>query len=204
MTISFPLTMPTVPGPVSLEWLMDTRIARAESTFTGLVQKQKHAAQKWYVNITLPPMSGANAAEWIGFLLSLNGPEGTFLLGDNLAKTPRGGAGGAPKINGASQVGGALITDGWDASQTGILKAGDFIQLGTRLHRIKKDADSDGSGNATLDIWPDIRSPSPADDDTIITQGCKGIFELVENFTALYKWDASKVYDIAFQAVEAL
>ena len=31
----------------------------------------------------------------------------------------------------AHQTGAALITDGWTASQTGILKAGDWLQLGS-------------------------------------------------------------------------
>lgn len=88
---------------------------------------------------------------------------------------------GTPLVNGASQNvtyassrttwTQSLITDGWTASQTGILKAGDVFTIAgvnavNRKSRVSTgqlqqfvvtaDANSDGSGNATFTISPPI------------------------------------------------
>lgn len=195
--------MPTTPAPLRVELTYLTNVAVAESVFTFQAQKQVHPGKKWLATITLPPMKRADAQVWDGFFTSLNGPEGTFYLGDPKAETPLGYAGGTPKVNGASQVGGSLVTDGWDASITGILKAGDWLQISNRLYKVKQDVNSDGSGNATIDIFPDVRSPAPADNETIITQSCVGIFQLIENTVPLFAYGPEGVYEISFQAVEA-
>ena len=99
-----------------------------------------------------------------------------------------------------------MDTKGWTASQTGILKAGDYIQLGSagtsRMYKVLNDANSDGSGDATLDIWPDLRS-SPADSASIIVASAVTQFRLVEDDAT---WDINTAlhYGIGFSGVEAL
>lgn len=93
---------------------------------------------------------------------------------------------GTPLVNGASQnvtyAAGTganqqtLVTDGWSNSVTGVLKAGDIITLAGvysvnpiskqstgRLQTfvVKADADSDGSGNASLTVSPAIITSGP-------------------------------------------
>jgi len=131
------------------------------------------------------------------------------LLGDPSAVTPRGTASsspGTPVVNGASQTGDQLIIDGATVSQTGYLKAGDYIQLGaginSRLHKVLQDADTDGSGNTTLTIFPDIRT-SPSDDETVVVTSAKGVFRLNEN---VVNWNVNEasIYGITFGAIESL
>ena len=153
--------------------------------------------------MTLPAMQRASAEAWHGFLLSLNGPWGTFTLYDPLARQPQGSAAGTPLVNGGSQTGQSLITDGWVPSTTGILKAGDYIQIGQSLYKIMKDADSDGSGNATFDIFPRLRS-SPVDNTPIITDTCRGIFRLTEATVPIIGVDELQAYEVSFNCVEAL
>lgn len=203
MTISFPLSLPTSSSPLRIELSIQSNTAVRRSAWTLASQKQRNKGQLWVANITYPPLTRAQAEELAGFIMALDGPWGTFTLGDPLGVIARGNAGGNPKVNGANQTGGSLVTDGWDASQTGILKAGDYIQIGTRLHKLKADANSDGSGNATLDIWPDLRSPAPADNDTIITQGAKGLFQLADNTNPLISAGIERVYDFSIAAIEA-
>jgi len=71
-------------------------------------------------------------------------------------KAPQGVASGTPLVNGASQSGRTLVTKGWSASVNGILKAGDFIGITgqTKVYMVTSDANSDASGNATLNIEP--------------------------------------------------
>lgn len=108
-------------------------------------------------------------------------------------------------VNGASQTGYDLITDGWLASQTGILKAGDWLQLGTgtnaRLYKVILDVDSNSSGQATLTLWPKLRT-SPADNQAIIVSSPVGKFMLATE----HEWsiDEAHIYGMSFSAMEDL
>lgn len=203
MTISYPLTLPTSVSPSSVRFTSIEAIAVSRSPFTFARQVQEHAGNSWGAQVTLPPMTRATAEEWNAFLLKLRGMKGTFFLGDPLAEAPRGVATGTPLVKGANQTGYTLATDGWTHSVTGILLAGDYIQVGQRLYKVLNDADSDSSGNATLDIWPQLRE-SPSDNATIITTATKGIFCLVTNINEIWAADKTLAYDINFDAVEAV
>ena len=105
-----------------------------------------------------------------------------------------GQRGGTPLVNGATQTGASLITDGWTAAAANRLKAGDVFTVANvfRVHPETKvstgvlqqfvvtaDAASDGSGNATLSISPSIVtsgatqnvSASPADNAALTIAG---------------------------------
>jgi len=160
----------------------------------------------WQADITLPAMKRSDAEKWIAWLVSLRGQLGTFLLGDPLGCTARGAATGTPLVNGSSQTGGSLVIDGAATSVTGWLKAGDYIQLGTgssaTLHKVLQDANSDGSGNVTLDIWPHIRT-APADNSTVTVSNTKGLFRLSSNEQS-WSINEASIYGLTFGAMEAV
>lgn len=205
MAISYPLSLPTQAGIAKVRLTANDIVGISQSPFTAAQQVYKYPGQFWEADVTLPPMKRADAEYWISFLLKLNGPFGTFLLGDPNGGTARGVATGTPLVNGGSQTGNELITDGWTNSQTGILKAGDYIQLGSgstaQLYKVLDDANSDGSGNATLTIWPSLRS-SPSDNATITVSNPKGVFRLVS--TAAWDISEASIYGLTFGAREAL
>lgn len=206
MTITFPLTPPASPGPRSFRLGKDSVVGLHQSPFDLSEQVQRHAGERWRLSVNLPAMKRPQAEEWIGFLVSLNGMEGTFLQGDPAGATPRGIASGTPLVDGAAQTGPVLDTKGWTASQTGILKRGDWLQLGSassaRLHKVLADADSDGAGLAALDIWPRLRA-SPADSDPIAVTGTVGVFRLAGN---RQDWDVDEAlfFGIGFAADEVV
>ena len=144
MAISYPLSLPSTPGIKRVTLRSLTSVAILRNPFTFQQQVQEFAGQIWGADVTLPIMERADAENWNSFLLKLNGPAGTFLLGDPAAKSPRGVATGSPKVNGASQTGKSLNTKGWTVSVTGILKAGDYVQIGQRLYKNLNDVNSDG------------------------------------------------------------
>lgn len=204
MTISYPLDHPTAPGFTRVQISGFPSVAITKSPWTHASQVQAHVGKSWRAECTLPIMERAAAEEWITFFLSLNGVQGTFLLGNPAATTPRGNAGGVPKINGAhASLSSALVTDGWVPSTAGILLKGDYIQLQNRLFKVLGDVTSDGSGNATFDIWPSLRE-AISDNETIITQACKGTFRLALNDMPLDDIDVAKKYSVSFSAVEAV
>lgn len=200
MAISYPVTPPARPKPQAVTITASATTGLSVSPYTGHQQAYSYQAQAWRMDVTLPPMTREQAEPWIAFLLSLNGRKGTFYMGDPTGRTPRGSVPGTPLVNGASQTGQELATDGWTPSQTGILKAGDYIQIGYNLHRIMVDANSNGSGQATLDIWPRIRT-SPADNAAITVRDTVGTWRLLSDDMT---WEPSQVlYGMAFSAVEA-
>ena len=203
MAISYPLSLPNVTSFSSARMTARSVVGVSRSPFTGAQQVQKHQGQWWEWEAHLVPMARASAEEWIAFMLSLNGQQGTFLLGDPLGATARGVASGTPLVKGASQTGNSLITDGWTASQTGILKAGDYFQLGaasnSKLYKVLADANSDGSGDATFDIFPSINT-AVADDTALTVSSAKGLFRLASNEMGFDLQQAQR-YGIAFSAI---
>jgi hypothetical protein len=202
MAISYPLTMPSH-GFVRIAFMNQDATAVVESPYTYQAQIQEHSGQRWVVEVTLPPMERATAAPWQAFLASLRGPLGTFYLGDPKATTPRGVATGTPLVNNAGNTGNELTTKGWTIDTADILKKGDYIQVGSRLYMVTTDCPADHSGLSTLNIWPRIRE-SPANNETIITTNCKGLFRLTRNETPLFEYALENHYSMSFIAVEAL
>ena len=207
MTISYPLSLPVATKAIqSIEIRAVNAEAYSRSPFTFAGQAFAYAGQMWTADVTLKPMKRADAEQWNAWLLSLRGQLGTFLMGDPMGATARGVATGTPLVNGASQTGGSLVIDGATSSTTGWLKAGDYIQLGSngssRLHKVLADANSDGSGNVTLDIWPHIRV-APADNATVTVSNAKGLFRLSSNEQA-FSINESAIYGMTFAAMEAV
>tara|TARA_R100000697_G_scaffold28462_1_gene37605 strand:- start:489 stop:1109 length:621 start_codon:yes stop_codon:yes gene_type:complete len=206
MAITYPLTLPSHTGIQNITLRAVNTVGMSMSPFTYQQQTVAHAGQRWECDITLPAMNRADAEQWVAFLVSLRGRFGTFTLGDPVGATPRGSAGGTPLVNGASQTGGTLNIDGCTASQTGWLKAGDYIQLGTAgsatLHKVLADADSNGSGEVSLDIWPFIRT-APSDNATVVVTNTIGRFRLADNEQ---NWNIREtaLYGITFGGVEAI
>jgi len=209
MAITYPLTLPTITGVQSVNFIARNSVGTTASPFTYEQQVFKNVGQRFEADITLPPMSRVDAEVWNTFFIKLYGQFGTFLLGDPNSATPRGTASssaGTPVVNGASQTGDTLNIDGVPASQTGYLKAGDYIQLGTtsnaRIYKVLDDADSNGSGEVALTIYPDLRS-SPSDGATVVVSSAVGLFRLT---TPTHNWSISTdgIYSMTFGAAEAI
>lgn len=209
MAETYPLDFPTAVGIARVRMTARSVIGVAASPFTFTQQVYRHQGERFEAEITLPAMNRAEAEEFNAFRLRLRGSFGTFLFGDPAAATPRGSAGitpGTPVVNGASQTGDSLVIDGCDPNATGYLKAGDYIQLGSgassQLYKVLEDVDTNASGEATLNIYPALRS-SPSDDATVIVSNAKGVFRLASNEMS---WDVNEalIYGITLAATEAL
>tara|TARA_R100001460_G_scaffold1485_1_gene5579 strand:+ start:1448 stop:2068 length:621 start_codon:yes stop_codon:yes gene_type:complete len=206
MAITYPLTLPSHTGIRNITLRAVNTVGLTQSPFTYAQQAVAHSGQRWEVDVTLPAMNRADAEQWVAFLISLRGQLGTFTLGDPVGASPRGSAGGTPLVNGASQIGGTLNIDGCTASQTGWLKAGDYIQLGTAgsatLHKVLADVDSNGSGQVSVDIWPYIRT-APSDNASVTVTNTVGRFRLASN-TQNWSIRETALYGITFGGIEAI
>ena len=206
MTISYPRNLPTHTGIMSVEMRAVNAVAYSRSPFTYAGQAHAYAGQMWQADVTLPPMHEDDAEQWVAWLISLRGQLGTFLFGVPSRATPRGSAEGSPLVAGSGQTGGTLNIDGADADQATFLKAGDYIQLGTgassTLHKVLVDAATDGAGEASLELWPHMRS-SPTNNSSVVISSAKGLFRLASNEQA-WSVDHARVYGISFGAMEAV
>lgn len=206
MSLSYPFNFPTTGGLTKVTWMAKSLVSVNQSEFTGQQEVQRHQGQWWEAVVSVSTLETIDESEdWISFLVGLNGREGTFLMGDPVITAPRGTASGGGLIKGASQTGNTLETDDWGFNQGLLFKAGDLIQLGTagtsRLHKVLIDAASDGSGNATLEIFPGLRE-SPVDDSAIVIANPKGLFRLAQDVS---QWDMTPPlrYEISFAVMEA-
>lgn len=205
MAITYPLTPPTEPGFSGVRITPRSVVSVSQSPFTGSQQVQQHQGQWWEAELSIGAMSRAHAEEWIAFLLSLNGRQGTFLLGDPVGAAPRGTISGTPQVNGAHSVRSAtLAVKGLTVGTT--LLAGDYFQVGTgatsRLHKNLVSVTADGGGLATLDIWPSLRT-ALSDSASIVTTNTKGLWRLASNEMP-FDISAGIIYGVSFAAIEAL
>ena len=189
MAITYPISLPSAFAAARITLRQCNTVGESVSPFSAEQQIYVHQGQWWEAEITLPRMSRDNAEDVGAALLSLRGKEGSFLMGDPSAATPRGSAGGTPLVDGAGQTGLTLAVKGLPLSTANWLKAGDYIQLGSgstsRLHKVLAAVTSSGAGKATLDIWPRLRS-SPADGAAVVVSGAKGLWMLSSN---KLEWD---------------
>jgi hypothetical protein len=191
VAITYPLSLPSARKFRTANWRERDVTADAASPFTGQSQVVVWPGQWVECTLTLVAMRESDAAAWGAWITSLAGHAGTFLLGYPPRSVPLGSARwtpGTPLVNGGGQTGNALAIDGLPASRTGYLKAGDFVQLGSgstsQFYKLLEDANSNASGQATLTLWPNLRS-APADNAAVVVSGAKGLFH---RMSAMTEW----------------
>ena len=203
MAISYPLSLPTTIGIASVEFTSNNAVAISQSPFTYKQQVHTYSGQMLSASVSIPPLRKEFVEPWVAFLLALRGQTGTFLLGDPNNTTPRGLAStfaGAPVVSSVS--GGTISITGASANKTGWLKAGDYIQLGTTLHKVLLDVDTGSGGAATLEVWPYPRG-TVASGAAVKVSDTKGLFRLA---TSQQSWSISEssAYGLQFDCIEAL
>ena len=203
---TYPISFPSHTGVRNVELRAINAVIYEMSPFTFAGQAQASSGQMWQADVTLPPMKRSDAEQWVAWLVSLRGRFGTFNMGDPIGCTPRGVATGTPLVNGSNQTGENLIIDGCTENVTGWLKAGDYIQLGAAgtatLHKVLADVNTNANGQATLSLWPHIRS-APDDNATVVVNNTVGRWRLASNESS-WSVNEAAIYGITFGAMEAI
>jgi hypothetical protein len=241
MAITYPIKLPGLDLPIagesvpisSIRFKPRSVVAISASPFTFQQQVQVHQGQIWAADIHLPPLEDDEAQEWIAALLSLNGIQGTFYLGDPAHRQPRGSPTGIPVVDGAGQTGQSLATKGWGLSSkyiitesgfnliteddkkiitdqtfgsSGMLLAGDWIQLGSgSTQRIYRVLKNVNADDDGKAVI-DIwprLRESPADDALLVLQNTMGIFRMTDN-EMIWDIDDITMYGIELTVAEAI
>jgi hypothetical protein len=109
-------------------------------------------------------------------------------------------------VNGANQIGNSINIDGASPNETAFLKAGDYVQIGTglssRLLKVLADVSTNSLGQATIDVWPRIRT-APADNSSLFVENTVGLFRLASGI-ASWQIDETSTYGITFDCVEVI
>jgi hypothetical protein len=184
MAITYPIAFPTTFGVSNFTIGLRHVVAGASSPFTLSEQIQVHQGTAWEISFSLELLNRDQAEAYNAFVLSLRGREGTFTMAVAGSETPRGAVSGTVLVKGAGQTGQDLIVDGLPLSTTGVFKAGDFIQIGTKLFKNLVDTNSNGAGEATLTLAPTIKTAF-ADNTAVVYTNSKGIFRANENMTTI-------------------
>ena len=196
------ISLPTSPAFTHARFYLNNRVQVFESALSGQTQTRILSGSVWKAEYTLPSMVRADWQVWTSFFDRLNGTAHTFnaIAVDN--KATLGTSTGTPLINGGSQTGTSVLTDGWTNS-TLVLKAGDFISFGSELKRVTQDVTSDGSGNATINFVPQIRS-SPSDNGPITVSNCVCSMRLMLN-DINFRIDPNAISEpLTFAAIEVI
>ena len=159
-------TFPTSPAfnSLNVQSVQNTFVSRALS---GRRQARQLGGQFWKMTATFPPMTRAQFAPIYAFVVKQRGRYESFTIVPAVISTGQGSPAGTPLVDGASQTGRSLVTDGWNASIS-IFKAGDYLKIAgnDKVYMVTADVSSDGSGDATISIEPALVA-SPADDAAI-------------------------------------
>lgn len=200
-----PIEMPTSPGFVTSRFTLETNTQRFESPLTKSVQRILLAGARWTATFSLPAMNRAQAAYWKAFFLLLEGSANTFNGFDPDSKTSRGAAStnpGTPLVNGGSQTGSSLIIDGAPHSINNWLMPADMFAVNGELKMITAPVNTDGSGNATIQFKPALRS-SPADNAVITIQKPTCTMALADDMQTTWECDKNGIYQSkTFTALE--
>lgn len=194
--------MPLTPGPRNVDWAMQNVVGVVPNLYTGKQQVHNWQAGWWEAVVTMPPMLRATAESWVAFLAQAQGQNAVFYFGDQLGAIPQGSATGAPVTAGSFQQPYQLTTKGWKPSQFAVLSPGDWLQIDWRLYKCMDQPSSDGAGNASFAIWPQVRE-IPANGTAIITNSAKGLFRMKGNLQR-YSLSYLRTTGLSFEIREAL
>ncbi len=208
MTVpSYPLTMPTNPSNFKTsEWRIVRSVAVSISPFTMVSETADFGGAVWTTTVTLPSMNRADVSAWQVFFMQLHGRHGTFYLGDPDSKTIQGGCTGTINVNGSHSVGAYSVAVENTPNSTVIFKKGDYIQFGSgatqKLYMVVTDCTSNGSGQATVEIEPPLKT-ALADDSAIVYSNTKAVMRMDSNELS---WNADEVsvYGISFSCTEVI
>jgi len=144
---------------------------------SGAIQTRSEAAQgrTWQETWAALPAGSEDVQELLVTIENLYNTGATCTLTHYLlpgsGKAAHGAGGGTPLVDGGSQAGTSLDTDGWTNDVTGVVKAGDCFTIAgvDVLFRATADANSGSTtGPATISIEPPLISGSPPVDGSAL------------------------------------
>jgi hypothetical protein len=195
-----PLEPPAALAAAQITFRLSDTQSESRSPFTRTSERFDWGRQIWLAEVRFSRRQAAAAAALRGFLARLGGTRETFWLGDPAAAAPQGTQAADFMLASGAAPGDVTLAVTMGAGAT--LKAGDYLQLGERLHLMTGDATADGSGAATLPIWPAVRdTQSPG--AIVRSTNARGAWRLADPDRS-YAVAPAGFYTVALNLVEAI
>lgn len=201
------LTFPTIRRPSGASYRLRGNTQTHRSPLDGTTQTLEMPGAVWELTVSWENLSGDDQRVLAAFLAQLRGAAGRFYYSPAAWQPRRATGGGTPLINGASQSGASLVTDGWSASVQ-VMRAGDWLSYDDtsgrrRLHMVTADVSSNGSGQTTLAITPPIRRAA-ADNAAVEVAAPSGVFRLPDDAAPEMSIRPPMLGSVTMTMVEAL
>ena len=198
------IDMPTNVGFLQSDFFLSPLVDEFESPMSGQMQKVIRNGSKWNVTYTLPRMSLTQKLEWGVFFNRLRGGAVTFNAYDPDRLAPQGTPVGTPLVNGGSQTGFSLETDGWEADTDNLLLPGDLIKVNNELKEVSLAVNSNSSGEATITFEPALGN-SPSDNAVISYNNLTIEVYLTGTLNSSLPTDKNRITDVrSFNGVEVI
>ena len=153
-------------APTSFSLAAQPNTAILTSAITQAEQSIIRPGGRFSLTVTWANVHGASLNAVLGYLDQLNGSEHRAQF--RLWIKNHGAYGGTPLTDGAQTAGSNILAvRGASLSITNWAKAGDLISVASSasntygLHRVTADADSDGTGDVSLSVFPDLHRAYP-------------------------------------------
>lgn len=178
------LTFPTIRRPSAGSYRLRGNTQTHRSPLDGTEQTLEMPGAVWELTVSWDSLSPDDSRVLAAFLAQLRGAAGRFYYSPAAWQPRRATGGGTPLINGASQSGSSLATDGWTPSVQ-VMRAGDWLSYTDtsarrRLHMVTADVTSSAGGAAALAITPPIRRAG-LDNAAIEVAAPSGVFRLPDD-----------------------
>ena len=173
----------------------DNRPTLLNQTLSGKKQVRQIGSQYFSFTAQMPPMQQEKAMEIFAFLQKQKGSFEDFTIQAPLDIL----------VNGSHTAADASIAlDGFTASTTGALKAGDLIKFAnhSKVYMVQSDIDSNSSGELTVLISPNLVAALA--DNEAVTVNKPSFTVYLENNEIMYSTDASGLYTISFDVREVI
>ena len=178
------LTFPGIRRPSGASYRLRGNTQTHRSPLDGTVQTLEMPGAVWELTVSWESLNSDDIRVLAAFLANLRGSAGRFYYSPASWSPRRATGGGSPLINGASQSGSTLATDGWTASGQA-MRTGDWLSyedtlFRRRLHMVTADTNANGAGQASLPITPPIRRAG-ADNGAVEIVEPSGVFRLPDD-----------------------
>ena len=195
-------SFPTSPSASSVN------IKSIEPTLVSVTQNLKRqvrrrGGQRWLLEVEFPPMTRSEFAPIYAFAMKQQGQFETFTYVPPVISTSQGDTTENPVVDGALAVGvSSAIIDGLTASETDIIKAGDFFKFSghSKIYMATADMDADGTGHGTLNFAPNLLN-AVANDETITFASVPFTVAFADDVTQ-FNTDVSALYGFSMSLVE--
>ena len=197
-------SFPTSPGFSALNF-QNVRPTLVNQSLSGRRAVRQIGSQYFMFTVSMPPMNQDDAMNIFAFLQKQKGSFESFQIKIPLQNRGADKSSTAVKVVGSHSATDSTISlDGFSASTTGVLKAGDLIKFAghTKVYMVQSDIDSDGSGAATVLIEPGIVTTLA--DNEVVTMNQPDITVYLTSEDIMYSVDRNSIFSISFDVREVI